>query len=525
MTAALALPPKQTADGDAKGDFSKKGKKRAKAADKAKAADGGASDSSLSDLTDSDEEGGEGGRGRRKSGALKKPDAAGATGADGQKRVMPPRAPAALAPPPPSHVLSSVFYPHPSLPVDDSILSRMHLREFYLRFLHLMPSIAPPVNGKGPTAQLARVLSSLSDDILWLWTDHDSAAELVQLRLLGGIVELLLRERITTGALHKLQREKLDDLQNQVRTAVAGIQRHREVYDLPWRTAKEVLTIVEESRGKPWVGLGLGWEQEATVRREAAEKATKAPAEGADNAEEAAPAAPATNGKAAAGGDDSELSSLSSASSVVGNGETTPAAGPSGADTPAAAGQARSADGRTEEDEVDQLASDYEEPLRPVGSPEKKIRRKKGERETPAEERLALICGLVELSYDTELLRGDFAKVRVLIVRVKVEVALLTHLVPQAADVHYRELVENNKDRIAVKKDLNERKADLLAKKAALEKPPGNNTSAKVKEYHEELERIEDEIKEAEVTAKKESWRVRACPFLLCPASRKNRHP
>jgi hypothetical protein len=70
-------------------------------------------------------------------------------------------------------------------------------------------------------------------------------------------------------------------------------------------------------------------------------------------------------------------------------------------------------------------------------------------------------------------------------------------------------MVDNRKDRVAVKKELNERKADLTTKKAELEKPAGNNASAKVKEYYDELERIEDEIKEAEVTAKKEGWRVR----------------
>lgn len=70
-------------------------------------------------------------------------------------------------------------------------------------------------------------------------------------------------------------------------------------------------------------------------------------------------------------------------------------------------------------------------------------------------------------------------------------------------------MVDNRKDRVAVKKELNERKADLTTKKAELEKPAGNNASAKVKEYYDEVERIEDEIKEAEVTAKKEGWRVR----------------
>lgn len=70
-------------------------------------------------------------------------------------------------------------------------------------------------------------------------------------------------------------------------------------------------------------------------------------------------------------------------------------------------------------------------------------------------------------------------------------------------------MVENNKDRIAVKKELNERKAELTTKKAELEKPAGNNTSAKVKEFYDEQERIEDDIREAEVAAKKDGWRVR----------------
>ena len=425
MTAALAVPAKasQAADG---GDFSKKGKKRAKATGKDKMdVDGAVSDSSLSDLTDSDAEraagaGPDGGKVRRKSSAaMKKTDsAAGSVTADGQKRVMPPRPPAALPPAPPTHALASVYYPHPTLPVDDSILSRMHLREFYLRFLHLMPSIAPPSSGRGPTAQLARVLSSLSDDILWLWTDHDSAAELVQLRLLGGIVELLLRERITTTAIHKLQREKLDDLQNQVHTAVAGIQRHREVYDLPWRTAREVLTVVQNSRGHEWVGVGLEWEKQAKAKRDAVEgkgAAAMAPAAVTDEGAEASTSAASTLVKKDGDDHESELSSLSSASSVAGDEAAAAANGaaPSVANSVATSTTTNgtAADAHHEEDEVDQLASDYEEPLRPIGSPEKKRRRKKGERETPSEERLALICGLIELSYDTELIRGDFAKV------------------------------------------------------------------------------------------------------------------
>ena len=424
MTAALAVPAKasQTADG---GDFSKKGKKRAKATGKDKMdVDGAVSDSSLSDLTDSDAEraagaGPDGGKVRRKSSAaMKKTDsAAGSVTADGQKRVMPPRPPAALPPAPPTHALTSVYYPHPTLPVDDSILSRMHLREFYLRFLHLMPSIAPPASGRGPTAQLARVLSSLSDDILWLWTDHDSAAELVQLRLLGGIVELLLHERITTTAIHKLQREKLDDLQNQVHTAVAGIQRHREVYDLPWRTAREVLTVVQNSRGLEWVGVGLEWEKQAKAKRDAVEGKGATAMATKDEGAEASTSAASTSVKKDGDDHESELSSLSSASSVAGDEAAAAANGaaPSAANsvtTTSTTTNGTAADAHHEEDEVDQLASDYEEPLRPIGSPEKKRRRKKGERETPSEERLALICGLIELSYDTELIRGDFAKVR-----------------------------------------------------------------------------------------------------------------
>ncbi|GAA5878340.1 hypothetical protein JCM3774_001992 [Rhodotorula dairenensis] len=535
MTAALAVPPKPSHSqaGDQKGEFSKKGKKRTKEPGKDNADGAAGSDSSLSDLTDSDEERAGGGKSRRKSSAaMKKTDsAAGSVTADGQKRVMPPRPPATMRPPPPTHALASVYYPHPTLPVDDSILSRMHLREFYLRFLHLMPSIAPPATGKGPTAQLARVLSSLSDDILWLWSDHDSAAELVQLRLLGGIVELLLRERITTSALHKLQREKLDDLQNQVHTAVAGIQRHREVYDLPWRTAREVLTVVPNSRGRLWVGLGLEWEKQAKANRDAVEQAKNG-----GNGGEAAPAAeesgtgedPATaagDGVADAvkkddgAGHDSELSSLSSASSVVGDDGGAPAKPALANGAPSIAGSvATTSNGGSgagpEEDEVDQLASDYEEPPRPIGSPEKKRRRKKGERETPAEERLALICGLIEISYDTELVRGDFVKVHSLwghSSSAEVEVVrklIHVHLAPQAGEVFYREMVDNNKDRIAVKKELNERKAELVTKKAELEKPAGNNTSAKVKEFYDEQERIEDEIKEAEIAAKKDGWRV-----------------
>ncbi|EGU11722.1 Cell wall surface anchor family protein [Rhodotorula toruloides ATCC 204091] len=432
----------------------------------------GLSDSGLSDLTDSDAESSSKKKkgGKRSVGMSKTGSGSGSTAAGaGPKRAMPPKVPPPLISPTKTHPLSSVYYPYPTLPCTDSILCRLHLREFFLRFLHLMPSLALPSSSssKSPSPYVARVISALSDDILWLWTDHDSAAEVAQLRLLAGLVELLLRDR--SWAIPKLQREELVDLQEEVKVAIAGVQRQQEVYDRPWRTAGRAL---EKGVGKPWVGQGLEWEKNAKERREEAERVMKEKQKEKMKVE---------------GDEDSELSSLSgSESEEEDEDEDEYDDGASTATTATTSTKRRMV--TDDDEEIDMLASDYEEPPRaPSPLKMKKRRKRKGARETPAEERLALMCGLIELACQTEPVRND---------------------IQNGLDSHYRVNIDIKKDRTSVTRETADEVRGLKEKKDALEKPPGNNASLRVQEWQDEVDKIDGEIKEAEVNGMKEGWRI-----------------
>lgn len=435
------------------------------------------SDSGLSDLTDSDADSTTAPKKKKTGGKrfveMSKTGSVSGSTAAGPKRAMPPKVPPPLIAPPQTHPLSSVYYPYPTLPCADSILSRLHMREFFLRFLHLMPSLALPSSSssKAPSPHVARVISALSDDILWLWTDHDSAAEVAQLRLLAGLVELVLRDR--SWAVPKLQREELVDLSDEVKVAIGGVQRQQEVYDRPWRTATRAL---EKGVGAPWVGQGLEWDKDAKARRDEAERAAKERQREKMRLD---------------GDDDSELSSLSGSD----DDEVEHDDGASSATTATTSTKRRMV--IDDDEEVDMLASDYEEPPR-APSPLKKRRKRKGTRETPAEERLALICGLIELACQTEPVRND---------------------IQNGLDSHYRVNIDIKKDRTSVTRELADEVRGLKEKKDALEKPPGNNASSKVKEWQDEVDKIDGEIKEAEVNGMKEGWRIRAfsriCSLLL----------
>ncbi|GAA5935862.1 hypothetical protein JCM3775_007349 [Rhodotorula graminis] len=475
----------------APGSKKAKGKKAVKPKATTSALDGSLSDSSLSELTDSDEDqpavkpvAGAKGKGKAASGS---PGPVGPTG----KRVMPPRPPPVLPVPPRSHVLASVWASSPTLPCDESIRARLHLREWFLRFLPCLPTLDPTPSTSSSSKSsssratakahalsphLVRVLSALSDDVLWLWRDRDSAAEAVQLRLLQALCELLVREKAYTGVVHKLQRENLDDLRVELRTALAGVQRHREVFDRPWRTAQKV---AEGGLGAYWVEEGPKWHKEALERRRRAEPEREGDGdsdvgsgegEGEGGERGASEDEPAAGG---ADGSDSELSSLASS------------------DDEDEGGSATSKKARGADDEVDQLASDYEEPPPKL---DKAGRRMKGERDMPGEQRLSVLCALVELATSTEAVRNQMA---------------------EGVDYQYTEMIALRKKRFQQRKELPVEKARLEESKP--EKPPGNSISAKVKEWQEACDEVDAKIEELVDTAAKNSLQLQS-DFLLTMA-------
>ena len=498
-----------------------KGKKVVKSKATTSALDGALSDSSLSELTDSDEDqpapkpvAAAKGKGKAASGS---PGPVGPTG----KRVMPPRPPPVLPLPPRSHVLASVWASSPTLPCDESIRARLHLREWFLRFLPCLPTLDPTAststsssskssssraNAKAHTLSphLVRVLSALSDDVLWLWRDRDSAAEAVQLRLLQALVELLVREKAYTGVVHKLQREDLDDLRVELRTALAGVQRHRDVFDRPWRTARKV---AEGGLGAYWVEEGPKWHKDALERRKRAEgprtghSAAGSDGEGGSEGEGEGEGAGDGSAAAAAGGADGSESELSSLAS---------------SDDEDEGGAPTSRKARGTDDEVDQLASDYEEPPPKL---DKAGRRMKGERDMPGEERLAVLCALVELASSTEAVRHEMTQVRpVFLSSFCASSWPLADARPsprsQGVDHQYTEMIALRKKRIQQRKELAVEKARLEESKP--EKPPGNSISAKVKEWQEACDDVDAKIQQLADDAVKNSLQLRASSSPSC---------
>lgn len=469
-----------------------KGKGKAKKADskkvkKEKKTSGNGSDSSLSSLSDSEEEDrtaspAAAGPSKPKPKAKTTPRVTKASspapggagkaedGAKPEKRAQAPRAPKDLVGPPPSLALASRDYSSSTLPVTSSLLARLHLREFFLRFLPLMPSLHPSSSKKAPSPQLARVLSALSDDVLWLWSDHDLAAETVQFALLGGLVELLLKEKFTNWTVPKAEREGLKDARVEIEDAKASAS--GKVRDRPWRTIVEVL------KNSGWVGEGRKWRDE--WKKAAGEEGSEDGGDDGDREDaaededeemkERSPSPPSKsvkqkisrsyssspepesepkkkeekaktngastngNGKGKAkevvdGNDSDDLSSISSASSAKSSAasdndnDASDDDNENGYQSSSSASDFEDDDGDRDDDdsEVDQLASDYdeeaEEKKRVAELIKKNLLQSKGrrgrlERETPAEERLALCCGLIDMALVTELVRDEMATVR-----------------------------------------------------------------------------------------------------------------
>ncbi|GAA5862951.1 hypothetical protein JCM8547_003631 [Rhodosporidiobolus lusitaniae] len=494
--------------------------------------DGNGSDSSLSSLTDSDSDREAAGPSKPKASKASKaakgpkpkadsPSVDGKAGSSAPRRTNQPRIPTKLAPPPPSHALSSAYYPHSVLPTTSSILARLHFREFLLRFLRLIPSLRP--GKKTPTAQQARVLSSLADDILWLWSDNDLAAETVQLVLVGGLVELLLREKLMNWTISKEQRIALQAARDEIDAAKKSGS--GKVRDKPWETIVEVL---EDSE---WIGRGHTWRDEWTklagvtsedggsvkdeseaagetsddepeeeeqqkgeVKKHEEVKASPKPAVNATaNGNAASSSKASVNGKSkgkapAKDADDSDLSSVSSLSEGEGEDDDD---NDDDEDSDAYDDRAH-VDENEDDSEVDQLASDTDDDEAEFRwAFATKGRRGRFDRQTPAEERLALCCGLIDLTFKTELMRNE---------------------INMGLDIGETQRKELNRKKFQLKKDLVD-EIDRL-RKSKPDKPPGNGSSERVKEWEEECFTIEQEIKEAEVKNTKDGWRIQHDMYL-----------
>ncbi|BGP16728.1 hypothetical protein JCM10213v2_004730 [Rhodosporidiobolus nylandii] len=480
LPAAQALTKSSpTASGSKKKPAAPRSKKSKKKDREAKPEDGHATDSSLSSLSDSGEddeddedEPAAGPAKKRKkpsapSGSVSKASSPSAP-AEKKTKIFPPRAPPKLASPPISHPLSSVYYSSPHLPCTASLLARLNLREFLLRFLPLFPSLAPS-SKRAPAGQHARTLSAICDDVLWLWSDNDLAAEGTQLAILGGLVRFLLKAR----AGNKLQRENLDDAKDEVEKALQSVS--GKVRDAPWASVTEALGSSE------WVGKGYEWREEWKAKAGIVDE--DGSASGAAKKEKKPDVKGKGKERAAVededDGNESDLSSLSSASSSSSESEY--------GDVDAAL----DAGDEDEDDEVDMLGSDFDEEEYQA---QKKARRGKFERETPAEERLALCCGLVEMAFTrTEMIREEMAE------GTKKQTA-------DGPDLNRQKFKNRGGS------DLAEEKKRLIATKP--ERPPGNGTSEKVKEWQEACKKVDDEIKAAEVKHKKEAWRIQHDMYL-----------
>ncbi|GAA5967569.1 hypothetical protein JCM11641_005699 [Rhodosporidiobolus odoratus] len=432
--------------------------KRKKAKKEKKPTDGNGSDSSLSSLADSDQEDDdestlssdhEAGAKPKKTKKAAAPSASKSPSAPTEKkerRVNQPRAPPPLASPPTTYPLASLSYTSAHLPCTEAVLARFNLREFLLRFLAFIPSLAPNAK-RPPTAQHARTLSALCDEVLWLWSDNDLAAETTQLTLLGGLAELILKEKFTTWTVDKRTREYLQDVKSEVEQAKNSFS--GKLRDKPWDSAKAAL-----GKDNEWVEVGKRWSEEYRKRAGiVVDQKFKKDVKGKGKGE-------------ADDGGDSDLSSLSGDSSDEGE-----------ADQPASTLVG------DEDDEIDMLASDYDEEEEQA---KKKARRGKFERETSADERLALCCGLVDLAIRTELVRNEMA---------------------EGTKTATADAVELNKKRYKLKHDLQEDKQRILDAKPV--KPSvADASSEQVKEWKEAVDKVDEDVKDAEIRNTKETWRV-----------------
>ncbi|GAA6061359.1 hypothetical protein JCM10212_005813 [Sporobolomyces blumeae] len=224
--------------------------------------------------------------------------------APSEPKRRPPRAPPRRRAP---HTLplSSPYYPHDYLPSSESILYRLNLREFFMRFSDAMPvldlsifstSVASSTRAssnrslaneggrrrstttttgadtRNRTTVAAKTLSCLANDPLWIWSDpnDDPTVGEVQLVVLEALVELLSSEKTSTGLFDARQYDTLREVEEAIEAA-RGLARARkgkgankvETDERPWTVALELL-----SDGEKWTNLGHKWSAELRASAE-----------------------------------------------------------------------------------------------------------------------------------------------------------------------------------------------------------------------------------------------------------------
>ncbi|ORY84156.1 hypothetical protein BCR35DRAFT_331093 [Leucosporidium creatinivorum] len=379
IAAGEAPPPKRAPPGQGKSiQYSRaegaKGKKRRVK----NAVHRGDSDSSLSSL-DSDEERRGGGLPNRNAPRIKHP------ATTNVKRASPPPRPPKTVEPPKTFPLAGVS-PTPST---SSILARLHLRAFVLRFLPLMPSL------QGSSMKVTQVLTYLSDDLLWMWSRRD--AEYAQRILLRGLLELIEKEdEADIFAERQSRRSMVDLVDNQMKRAMTSSNREEVVK--PWLTLREIVEAEEV-----WNG---GWGDRVT---------------------------------------------------------------------------------------------EWELEREEFEGPESELRGRKGE--PGPDEKLALLCALIELTYNAECVRQNLI---------------------EGVETEKQTMVALNKKKFKQRHDWNETKQTILAKKPPKPTAPSKGTTlVKLAEvWRSEVQEIDEEVAEAEKESQKETFEIQRYIYLAQSSNR-----
>lgn len=151
--------------------------------------------------------------------------------APAKSRKGPSDVPPKAVSPPPTYPFSHTW----ATPPTSSLLARLHVRSFVLRFLDLMPSLQAETN------KMRQIILALSDDPIWFWSQN---AEIAQRHLLRGLLEVLEGEEeediMDDPGSWKLMRRLV---LKEVEKSISNSDRNRVL--APWRTLREIVEIEE----------------------------------------------------------------------------------------------------------------------------------------------------------------------------------------------------------------------------------------------------------------------------------------